>query len=60
MIEIHRIEVMCIGFADLLDISVFIVRILDEDIFLTQEIYFLEMVQIVDPMKESCAIESSK
>jgi hypothetical protein len=37
MIKILRVEVMWIGVADLLDISVFTVRILGEDIFLTQE-----------------------
>jgi hypothetical protein len=36
MIEILRVEVMCIGVSDLLDISVFTVRILGEEIFLTQ------------------------
>jgi hypothetical protein len=47
-------------FVDLLDISVFTFRIHGKHNLLTQEKTFLEMVVIVDPIKELCFIELSE
>jgi hypothetical protein len=57
MIEALRIKIMWLTFSDTLDALVSCERTLGEQILLAQETLFLDLVLIVDPIKESLDIE---
>jgi hypothetical protein len=59
MIEVLRIKIG-LSFSDIFDALVSCGRTLVEDILLAQETLFLDLVLIVDPIKVSWDIESSK
>jgi hypothetical protein len=60
MIEILRLIVMLAGFfSDTFDVVVSCESTLGEDVLLAQQTFFLYLVLIVDPTKESWVIESS-
>jgi hypothetical protein len=59
MIEVLRIKSCGLSFSDTFDVLVLCERTLREEILLAQEKTFMDLVLIVDPIKESCDIESS-
>jgi hypothetical protein len=59
MIEVLRIKIMWLSYSDSFDALVFCERTLGEEILLAQETLFLDVVLIVDPIKESWDIDSS-
>jgi hypothetical protein len=59
MIEVLRIKSCGLAFSDTFDALVSCERTLGEAILLAQETLFLDLVLIVDPIKESWDIEFS-
>jgi hypothetical protein len=64
MIEVLRVKIMWVvvcgmSFSDTFDALVSCERTLEEDILLAQETLFLDLVLIMDPIKETWDIESS-
>jgi hypothetical protein len=59
MIEVLRVKSCGLTFSDSFDALVSYERTLGEEILLAQEALFLDLVLIVDPIKESWEIESS-
>jgi hypothetical protein len=59
MIEIPRVKSCGLSFSDTFDALVSCERTHEEEILHSQETFILDLVLVVDPMKESWDIESS-
>jgi hypothetical protein len=59
MIEVLKVKSCGLSFSDTFDALVSCERTLVEEILHSQETFILDLVLVVDPMKESWGIESS-